>query len=49
MKARIATMRMRRKKYRKPMMDQYRMWRTESIVGDVEVYECDDADVDEEE
>jgi hypothetical protein len=25
-------MRMRRKKHRKPMMDQRRMWRTEGIV-----------------
>ena len=31
----MATMwkRMRRKKHRKPMMDQHRMWRTEGIVG----------------
>jgi len=31
----MATMRkrMRSKKHRKPMMDQRRMWRTESIVG----------------
>jgi hypothetical protein len=28
----MATMRMRRKKHRKPMMDQPRMWRTEGIV-----------------
>ena len=26
-------MRMWRKKHRKPMMDQHRMWRTEGIVG----------------
>jgi len=26
-------MRMRRKKHRKPMMDERRMWRTEGIVG----------------
>jgi hypothetical protein len=31
-KARIATMRMRRKKHRKPMMNQRRLWRTEGIV-----------------
>ena len=31
-RARMATMRMRRKKHRKPMMDQRRMWRTEGIV-----------------
>jgi hypothetical protein len=29
---RMATMRMRRKKHRKPMMDQCRMWRSEGIV-----------------
>jgi hypothetical protein len=40
---------MRRKKHRKPMMDQHRMWRTEGIVGDVEGYECDNADADAEE
>jgi len=40
---------MRRKKHRKPMMDQRRMWRTEGLVGDVDGYECDDADADEEE
>jgi hypothetical protein len=40
---------MRRKKHRKPMMDQLRMWRTESIPGDVGEYECDDADADAEE
>jgi hypothetical protein len=36
MRARMATMRMqmRRKKLRKPMMDQHRMWRTEGIVPD---------------
>jgi hypothetical protein len=33
MRARMATMRMsRRKKHRKPMTDQRRMWRTEGIV-----------------
>jgi hypothetical protein len=32
MRARMATMRMRRKKHRKLMMDQRRMWRTEGIV-----------------
>jgi hypothetical protein len=32
MKARMATMSMRRKKHQKPMMDQLRMWRTEGIV-----------------
>jgi hypothetical protein len=52
MRARMATMRMGvqmgRKKHRKPMMDQRRMWRTEGIVGDVEGYECDDVDADEE-
>ena len=32
MGARMATMRMKRKKHRKPMMDQRRMWRTEGIV-----------------
>jgi hypothetical protein len=30
----MATIRMGRKKYRKPMMDQGRMWRTEGIVLD---------------
>jgi len=37
MRARMATMqmrmRMRSKKHRKPMIDQYRMWRTEDMVG----------------
>jgi hypothetical protein len=34
MRARMAMMRMRirRKKHRKPMIDQRRMWRTEAIV-----------------
>jgi hypothetical protein len=32
MRARMAAMRMRRKKHRKLMMDQCRMWRTEDIV-----------------
>jgi len=51
MTARMATMRMRmqmrRKKHRKPMMDQRRMLRTEGIVGDIDGYECNDADADE--
>ena len=52
MRARMATMwmRMRRKRHRKPMMDQRRMWRTEGIVGDVDGYECEDGnDVDSDE
>jgi hypothetical protein len=53
MRARMATMRMRMrirwKKHRKPMMDQRRMWRAEGIVGDVDGYECDDADADAQE
>ena len=32
MRARMAKVQMRRKKHRKPMMDQRRMWRTEGIV-----------------
>jgi len=40
---------MRMKKHRKPMRDQRRIWRTEGIVGDVDRYECDDADADAEE
>jgi hypothetical protein len=32
MSARIVTRRMRRKKHRKPMTDQRRMWRTKGIV-----------------
>jgi hypothetical protein len=32
MRARMATMRMRRKKHRKLTMNQHRMWRTEGIV-----------------
>ena len=32
MRARMAPMRMRRKKNRKPMIDQRRMWRTEGVV-----------------
>jgi hypothetical protein len=32
LRARMATMQMRRKKHRKPMTDQGRMWRTEGIV-----------------
>jgi len=39
---------MRRKKHRKPIMDQRRMWRAEGIVVDVDGYECDDADADAE-
>jgi len=42
-------MRMRRNMHRKRMIDQHRMWRTEGIVGDVDRYECDDADGHEEE
>jgi hypothetical protein len=53
MTARMTTMptpmRMRRKKHRKPMMDQCSMWRTEGIVGDDDRYEYDDANADEEE
>jgi hypothetical protein len=33
---------MRRKKYRKPMMDQRKMWSTEGIVGDADEYDCED-------
>jgi hypothetical protein len=43
---------MTRKKHRKPMMDQRRMWRTDLRPSDVEGYEGeddDDADADEEE
>jgi hypothetical protein len=45
-------MRMRKKKQRKPMMDQRRMWRTDLGPSNVDEYEGeddDDADVDEEE
>jgi len=42
-------MRVRGNKHRKPMMDQRRIWRTEVIVGDVDMYECDNADAEEEE
>jgi hypothetical protein len=42
-------MQMRGKTHRKPMMDQRRMWRTDGIVGDVDGYECDDADANAEE
>jgi hypothetical protein len=35
-------MQMSRKKYRKPMMDQCRMWWTEGLVGNVEGYEWGD-------
>jgi len=53
-RGRMATMRMRmrRKKHRKPMMDQRRMWRTNLGPSDVDGYEGDDgdnADADEEE
>jgi len=41
-------MQMQTKKHRMPMIDQRRMWKTEGIVGDVDRYECDDADADEE-
>ena len=43
---------MRRKKHRKPMMNQCRMWRTDLGTSDVDRYECedgDDADMDAEE
>jgi hypothetical protein len=52
MRSRMVTMwmRMRWKKYRKLMMDQCRLWRTEGIVGDVDGYECEDGnDADPEE
>jgi hypothetical protein len=53
MRARMATMRMRmqvrRKKHHKPMIDQRQMSRNEGIVGDVDRYECEDAEGDEEE
>jgi hypothetical protein len=54
MRGRMATMRMRmrRKKHRKPMMDQRRMWRTDLAHRNVDGNEGedgDDADVDEEE
>ena len=54
MRVSMATMRMRmrRKKHRKPMMDQRRMWRTDLGRSDVDGYkgeDGDDADVDEEE
>jgi hypothetical protein len=53
MRARMATMRMRmrtrRKKRHKLRIDQRRMWRMEGIVGDVDGYECNNADADEEE
>ena len=35
---------MRRKKHRKPMMDQRRMWRTDLGTSDVDGYECEDGD-----
>jgi hypothetical protein len=37
-----------RKKHRKPMKDQRRMWRIEVIVGDVDGYECGNVDANEE-
>ena len=43
---------MRRKKHRKPMMDECRMWRTDLGSSDVDGYEyedSDDADTDVEE
>jgi hypothetical protein len=40
--------RIRRKKHRKALIDQRRMWRTAGIVGDINGYECDNADADEE-
>jgi hypothetical protein len=56
MRARMATlrmrMRMRRKKHRKSMMDQRRLWRTDLEPSDVDGYEGkngDNADADEEE
>jgi hypothetical protein len=53
MRARMAMMRMRmqirRKNHDTPMMDQHRVWSTESIVGDVDGYDCDDVDADQEE
>jgi hypothetical protein len=51
MRARLPTMRMQmrmtRNKHCKPMMDQRRKRRTEGIVGNVDGYECDDANADE--
>jgi hypothetical protein len=45
-RARMATMRMRtqlrRKKHRKPMMDQRRMWRTDLGTSDVDRYQYED-------
>jgi len=35
---------MRRKKHRKPMMDQRRMWRTDLGPSDVDGYEGEDGD-----
>jgi hypothetical protein len=53
MRATTATMRMRmrirRKKHRKPMMDQRSMWRTHLGICDIDSYKCkdgDDADTD---
>jgi hypothetical protein len=42
-------MQIRRKNHHKPMMDQYRVWSTEGIVGDVHGYDCDNVDADQEE
>jgi hypothetical protein len=46
MRGRMATMRMqmRRKKYRKPLMDQLRMWRSDLEPSDVDGYEGEDGD-----
>jgi hypothetical protein len=48
MRARMGTMRMRmrmrRKKHRKSMMDQRRMWRTDLGPSDVDGYEGEDGD-----
>jgi len=38
-------MRMRNKKYRKPMMNQRRMWWTDLGTSDVDGYECEDGDM----
>jgi hypothetical protein len=46
----VMRIRMRRKKHRKPIMDQRRMWRTDLGPSDVDGYEGedgDDADADE--
>jgi hypothetical protein len=54
MRAMMVTMRMRmrRKKHRKPMLNQRKIWRTAGIVSNVDRHECengDDVDADEEE